>query len=334
MNLLVTVIFENGFQEIYLPGVNNRTSPIDIRPHISGWKEDITLPLEVWDNVWTMSGSRQFVITVNERPVDKVELKPHLLLNCQLSGSEDIFAVTIDEADAGNTQFDKFLLDFGACPWVKIGSGEDSIVRYGNQFCSPKHAEIVNENGAVVRDLQSVNGTFVNGRLLTGDHRLRYGDVVYISGLKIVYLGNILAINNPKACRMVDDLKFKPIHIEASGESDADSGYEAEEVYFLRTPRKLETLDGETFTIEKCPPKNEQKQQPIFMTIGPSFTMMIPMAIGAILYHDDPNGHRRDDDGRRGQRHERDYYVGRRRCSGRDVGAAQHPLPEKRGNGG
>jgi S-DNA-T family DNA segregation ATPase FtsK/SpoIIIE len=284
MNLLVTVVFENGFQEIYLPVVNNKTAPMDIRPHISGWREDITLPLEVWDNVWSISGSRQFVITINERPAGKVELTPGLLLNCQLAGSDTIFSVTVDEANAGNTQFDKFLLDFEKCPWVKVGSDKECVVCYGNQFCSPKHAEIISENGAaIVRDLQSVNGTFVNGRLLTGDHKLRYGDVIYIIGLKIVYLGNILAINNPKGSRKVDDLKLKPIVI-ASSDTDEDShDYEGEESYFLRTPRNLEKLDDETFTIEKCPPRNEQKKQPLFLTIGPAFTMMIPMAIGAMM---------------------------------------------------
>lgn len=284
MRLLVTVVFEDGFQEIYLPGVNNKTAPVDIRPSISGWREDITLPFEVWDEVWSMSGSRQFIITVSEHPVEKAHLTPGLLLNCQLTGSETVFSVTVEEADAGNTQFDKFLLDFGRCAWVKIGSGADSIIRYGNQFCSPRHAEIVNEGGSsIVRDLGSVNGTFVDGRRLTGDRILKYGDVVYIIGLKIVYLGNVLAINNPKGSRTVDDLKLQPIHIEGGGAAEAPGGFEAEEAYFLRTPRKLEKPDTETITIEKAPAKNEQKRQPVLFTIGPSFTMMIPMAAGVLM---------------------------------------------------
>ena len=107
MHLLLTVVFSNGFQEIYLPLVNNKTVPVDIRPHISGWREDITLPLEVWDGVWQMSGSRQFIITQNERPVEKVTLAPGLLLNCELHGSEEVFSVTVDEVDDGNTRFDQ-----------------------------------------------------------------------------------------------------------------------------------------------------------------------------------------------------------------------------------
>ena len=82
MSLLLTAVFENGFQEIYLPSVNNKTHPIDIRPHISGWRDDITLQLAVWDNVWALSGGNRFVITENERPVDYAILRPGLLLNC------------------------------------------------------------------------------------------------------------------------------------------------------------------------------------------------------------------------------------------------------------
>ena len=285
MSLLITAVFENGFQEIYLPGVDNKTSPVDIRPHISSWGEDITLMLEVWGGVWSMSGSRQFNITVDEQIVDKVTLTPGLLLNCQMRGSDMVFSVTVDEADAGNTQFDKYLLDFRRCPQVSVGSGEGSVIRYGSQFCSPHHAHIVFENGrAVAYDLGSVNGSFVDGRLLTGGRALKYGDVIYIIGLKIVYLGNVLAINNPKGICKVDGGRLKPIRIESgSGPEENQGDYGVKETYFLRAPRNLEKLDDETFTIEKVPEKNEQKRQPILFTIGPAFTMMIPMVIGAMM---------------------------------------------------
>jgi S-DNA-T family DNA segregation ATPase FtsK/SpoIIIE len=284
MSLLMTIVFENGFQEIYLPSVDNKTVPLEIRPHISGWREDITLPLEVWDGVWSMSGGKQFQITRNERPVEKVELNPGLLINCVMRADTDtVFSVTVDEAQDGNSRFDKYFHDPGVAPWVTIGSGDGNIIRYQNEFCSPKHAEIVFEDGkAKVKDLNSVNGTFVNGRLLTGERVLRYGDVVYIIGLKILYLGNVLAVNNPKNACTVDDLKLKPIRIEVSGETE-EHEYEAEDNYFLRTPRKIETLNDETFTIEKCPPPNRQKRPPVFLTIGPAFTMMIPMVIGTMM---------------------------------------------------
>lgn len=282
MSLLLTAVFENGFCELYLPGVDNKTVPLDIKPYISGRDEDIVLPLEVWDGVWAMEASHQFKTTEREQPVGRVELYPGLLLNCEMSDGM-VFSLTVDEVTEGNTQFTKYFLNPNNVPRITIGSNKDNLVHYGNQFTSPNHAEITFENGQpVVRDLGSVNGTFLNGRMLSGAHPLHYGDVIYIIGLKIVYLGNVLAINNPKdQCRVS---VLRAIEIMPQGEPEEEESEEnQEEVYFLRTPRKLEQLDRETFTIEKCPAKQQQKRQPLIFTIGPSFTMVIPMAVGAMM---------------------------------------------------
>lgn len=285
MRLLMTVVFENGFQEIYLPGINNKTLSITVSPRVSGWYEDITLPLEVWDDVWQMSGSQQFIITVDENPADKITLTSGLLLNCKMcENHEMVFSVTLNEVDEGNIRFDKYFHNFSDCPCVTIGSGKGNVLTYRNQFCSPKHVEIVNVDGkAVVRDLGSVNGTFVDGRMLTGDHILTYGDEIYIIGLKIVYLGNVLAVNNPRGVCTVDNLKLKPIHIDSAEKGEEVIEYDGEETYFLRTPRKMERLNEEVFTIEKTQPKNQQKRQPIIFTIGPTLTMMIPMTAGVMM---------------------------------------------------
>ncbi len=147
-----------------------------------------------------MKSSRQFTITRDEQVIDETVLDPGTLLNCELRGSDMIFSLTVSEANEGNTSFDKYFLDISALKAVTIGSKSgENVITYQNQFCSPTHAEIIGEgDGAAINDRQSVNGTFVNGRKLTGRRPLQYGDVIYIVGLKIVYLGNVLAVNNPK----------------------------------------------------------------------------------------------------------------------------------------
>ncbi len=280
MSYLLTTVFENGFCELYLPSVNNKKIPQEIKPFISGRNEDIILPLEVWDDVWTLNGNGQFVILQNEKKVDSVELKEGLFVNCEFPDGQ-VFSLTAEEVTEGNTQFKKYLLKADAENRITIGSDQGNAVSYGNKFVSPKHAEIrISGGGAVIKDLDSMNGTFVNGRMLEGEEALKFGDVIYIIGLKIVYLGNTLAINNPR-----DNVKItgmKEISISTAGGGEEDQAPE-EEKYFLRTPRKLELLDEESFTLEKCPPKQKQEKQPLFLTVGPSFTMVIPMALGAVL---------------------------------------------------
>lgn len=273
MSLLLTAVFENGFAEFYLPQVDNRSVPQEIKPHISGCEEDIVLPLEVWDGVWSMAESRSFKTTEAERPVGRVELVPGRLFNCELRDGR-IFSLTVEEATEGNTRFSKFFLD-GGVSYVTVGSGEGSLVRYANKFVSPKHAELdFSGESPVVRDLGSVNGVFVGGRRLTGERSLRYGDVIYIIGLKLVYLGSVLAVNNPRGqCTMASS--FKPIRLPApTQQEEAESDRETEEEnFFLRATRRLERLDEKRFSIEKCPPRQKQRRQPLLFTIGPSFTM-------------------------------------------------------------
>ena len=257
MSYLLTAVFENGFCELYLPSVDNKKVPMEIKPYISGRDDDIVLPFEVWDGVWTLSGGGQFVLLQKEKAVEKVQLQEGLFLNCELPDGQ-VFSLTAEEVTEGNTQFKKYLLKAEAQTNISIGNDSGNTICYANKFVSAKHAGISIASGrAVIKDLGSVNGTFVNGKMLEGEHELEFGDIVYIIGLKIVYLGNSIAVNNPKNNCKIKDLK-EIIITSAGGDETAVA---EEEKYFLRTPRKLELIDKQVFTLEKCPPKQKQEKQ-------------------------------------------------------------------------
>jgi len=281
MSFLLTAVFENGFCELYLPSVDNKKVPLEIKPYISGRDEDIILPVEVWDGVWTLSGQGKFVITRDEKPVDSITFSEGVFVNCEFPDGQ-VFSITIKEIGEGDTNFRKYLLTNDSAKTITIGKDGSNTVCYSNKFVSPKHAEIsITGNVAKIKDLGSMNGTFVNGRMIQGEQVLVFGDTIYVIGLKIVYLGNSLAINNPDDNCKVSGLK--EIIISSSGNGEEEASEVEEEKYFLRTPRKLEVLDTETFTLEKCPPKQKYEKQPLKFTVGPAFTMVIPMALGAAL---------------------------------------------------
>ncbi len=133
-NLLLTTIFENGFQEIYLPAVDNKSHPIEIRPSVSGLAEDIVLLLEVWSGVWTLTHSEQFAISINEVEVYDTVLNPGNLINCNVKGTDVVFSLTVDSSDVGNTSFDKYFLDLNSVGSVGIGSNinQNTILYYNN----------------------------------------------------------------------------------------------------------------------------------------------------------------------------------------------------------
>lgn len=91
------------------------------------------------------------------------------------------------EDDSGRRQVVAFTQD-------EIAVGRDAA---GNGLCLPernvsrRHARFVRANGAVfVEDLESANGTLVNGERLTGRRRIREGDLVQIGDYDLAIEGS------------------------------------------------------------------------------------------------------------------------------------------------
>ncbi|MEX1045082.1 MAG: FHA domain-containing protein [Chthoniobacterales bacterium] len=72
---------------------------------------------------------------------------------------------------------------------LTIGRLGDNDVALDEASVSSRHAEIVAQDGAVVlRDLDSTNGTFLNGEQITGEHPLEEGDEIYFGGVRTVFM--------------------------------------------------------------------------------------------------------------------------------------------------
>ena len=65
---------------------------------------------------------------------------------------------------------------------VTVGrGGQNDLVLEGDEFASARHARIeARSDGVWVQDLDSTNGTYVNGMRVEGAHRLAPGDVLRV----------------------------------------------------------------------------------------------------------------------------------------------------------
>ena len=71
---------------------------------------------------------------------------------------------------------------------VTVGrGGQNDLVLSGDEFASARHARIeLRGDGVWVQDLESTNGTFVNGARVAGAQRLDDGDVVRVGATDLM----------------------------------------------------------------------------------------------------------------------------------------------------
>ena len=280
MSKFMTVFFGNGFSEHYFPAVDNRKYPVSVNPSVSGLDDELTFNIEVWGGMWTIYGDRAYTLMEKGESIERAELRGGLVLEGVVKKSGAWFSLKIDEADENASGFTKYIVKREAVQSLVIGSADDADISCRNKYVSERHAQISFEGGfTFVNDLGSVNGTFLNGRKVTEKTPVRYGDVVYVVGLKVVCLGPLLAVNRLSGSVKVN--RLTPVQIPEITDDEGEEEYEKQ--YFHRTPRQLRELDTTETVIERCPPKQPYKQQPLIFTIGPAFTMVIPIALAAMM---------------------------------------------------
>jgi FHA domain len=82
---------------------------------------------------------------------------------------------------------DRVLRECALAADVTIGRQPDNTVSVDNPAVSARHARVARDgDGFVVEDLESRNGTFVNGARITR-HALRHGDVVLVGKHKLLF---------------------------------------------------------------------------------------------------------------------------------------------------
>lgn len=98
---------------------------------------------------------------------------------------------------------------------LTIGRLGDNDVQLDEGSVSSRHAEIAAvEGGVVLRDLDSTNGTFLNGEQITGEHPLNEGDEIYFGSVRSVFM-------EPLAAAAVVETPAEPVEpqmtVDASG---------------------------------------------------------------------------------------------------------------------
>lgn len=168
---------------------------------------------------------------------------------------------------------------------IKIGRNPSCDICYACDYIGSHHATIqFSGSGMTIKDNDSRNGTFVNGKRIQ-TATLQIGDVVYAMGMQIIVTNKFLYINCPDNKVTVRSDKLIPYHMPRYElpEQNTDDILEQGEFddFYYRAPRFKSDVEPLTLKLDPPPSCNNSDNMPMLMSIGPSITMGLASATTA-----------------------------------------------------
>lgn len=288
MSYILSIYSSMGLKEVLLPAMDNADYELKVSGKVFGFPHDFSVSMEIVEGQWFfVEKNNLYNIFYTDRSYlyDRKPINDQDAFTILLAGDYQLFVI-VKKTDHSFLVYDKYQIPVNN--QIVIGSNEsaDLCYQYHNLISGhPCHAVIKVYNGTCVIEDYSANGTFINDIRIEKSRQLVYGDVINIYGLKIIFLGDFLAVNTAieglvvKTNVLNEYVQPKAEVVEEKKQSRANK----KDNLFHRAPRNILKIEDEPFEIEAPPAAKEVDNTPLIMTIGPSLTMALPMMLGTSM---------------------------------------------------
>lgn len=283
MNIILSVYSEVAFKEYQLPSLNNADYQITLSKDFFQLEENLALDMEVLDKKWKIKRNACYKMLRGREDYRGESLEDNDVISIQVQKGERL-SLIVKYVDSIFHPYEKYRLK--NVESVTIGKDPGNDIQYDYlRMVSRSHAVIEKEGDSYKITNKSLNGIYVNSRRIDQTQVLEWGSYINVMGLHLVFLGDILAVDANGSRAHINEkklVKYSVCEEETVFLKKKNSLSQGKEIYH-RAPRNYETVDPETIEIEAPPQLNPAKQQPLYLAIGPSVTMALPMFLGCIL---------------------------------------------------
>lgn len=285
MNNKILVFNKKACEEYNIPFVSVGKYQFRIEKGQFDLEKDLVISMQVLDDSWCFSESREYNILRGKEQFFLKRINIGDIFSVSIKNGDEFFFV-VEKQASDIPVYRKYLLN--KKKEVLIGSSNEcDITICSNKMVSRQHArlEYVKE-GWMLRNLKA-NGTYVNHQRIMDTQMLEYGDEINLFGIHLVYLKDVIAVGDEESQVQVNTEKLNVLDNESEKWLSMLPVYTDDTVgsikEFKPAPRTMAEYDEEEFEIEAPPQPKQQKQKSLFMTLGPSVTMAVPMLLGVIL---------------------------------------------------
>lgn len=283
-------LFGSRATRVELPAVSLQNWSFTIANEVSGFGRDLTVPMVAMHDQWCFASSTDYELWRGKAPFFERPLSEGDVYSLGVAGKGTI-AIQALPLPERIPVWKRYLLR-KKHPIVTVGAGEgcDVCVR-GTRSVAAQHLRLEYQGqgaGTGWRLTRPSNRglCYVNGAMLEGNHNLSYGDVIDIVGLRLAFLGEVLAVEPPalsgailtSSLDVADEQMLRWV-------ADVGISGSAKEpiVTFSPAPRVAPDFDMEPVDIEGPPNQQNVTDQSLMSVLGPALTSVVPMAAAAAL---------------------------------------------------
>ncbi|MCL1853220.1 MAG: type VII secretion protein EssC [Peptococcaceae bacterium] len=242
------------------------------------------ISIEGFEGQWIMKSNHKTVLMDGETPLKTITLQPCHLYTLRSQENQTNLYIYTEPITRDRQQFNKYKVNEDAD--IPIGRHEDNHIVISQSCVSGHHARLIYQQRQwSVTDLDSSNGTYVNGTRITRGHQhhLKPGHIVTIvAGLKIIIGSDYFVCNNPDQKMLINTKSIEPLEplpYQRTADEDEESQFDLDTYLtpFSRSPRFKNPFVKPVFNIEAPPNNQEGEKTSLMQTLGPSLTMGIGM---------------------------------------------------------
>ena len=166
---------------------------------------------------------------------------------------------------------------------LTIGNSNDCSIVYNFEYID-KPIKIYNKNGQILLEKNKSTIIYINKKILELDeYYIKNGDQINIFGFKIIFLKELLLMNNPNNMVNINTTSINEYELNQDQDYQdieiKDVNLYEKDDYYTKTPRLKRSIT--TKEIQLSPPPNSEKKEelPLILTIGPMMTMGVMSGI-------------------------------------------------------
>jgi S-DNA-T family DNA segregation ATPase FtsK/SpoIIIE len=231
---------------------------------------------------WFLSSSKNMDISLNGQLVDKVELNDYTIFTIHHK------VVNKEVTVIASPGIDKYsVCSITELSEVTIGMSNNATIQYGDGLIKDPHAsiKIANDTGVITAAENAL--VYVNNKAIKSQ-TLKLGDVIFIYGLRIIWMGNFIKVNNPSNKVTLNGLQASNLVFQEADkytkvtESERNTKLYDESQLFFHTPTQSTFIKNVDIHIETPPDKEKYESLPIIFTLGTSMVVAASAGMSGI----------------------------------------------------